>query len=631
MIGFGSPLLLVALIAVPVIAAVIIFGMRRRRRAEDQFAGGGLASLRSGRVSPLLSGAKLALLLTVAGLLAVSMARPQAGQTSLLLPREGGDVVIAIDVSRSMQVADVQASRLDAAKRAAKSLINHLGGDRVGLVAFAGSSTLRFPLTTDDEAASQVIDSLGIEESGIKPGTDIADALATARGAFSADNTRSKVVVIVSDGEELSGDDLAAAKAAADSGLIVHTVGVGTSSGGPVFAVNPRNNRSDPVIDPATGKQAISFRDDANLRQLASAGQGRAYDGNTTDFAFDLGASIDRLEKTRFNSGATNTPIERFQIPLALALALLVIDTLLIEGALAVRWHLRSRRRSLAGGPASSLAHLSLFVLLAPLLLFLNACSSGPHTVENLNRDGNRAYQAGDFAKALETYRRAEVLRPDLPALNYNAGNSLYRQNDFEHAVGEDQRAVHSSDPEVQDRAYYSMGNAYVKANQLREAADAYKSALRANPSDVDAKYNLEVIQRQIDEQQARQQANQGQQPQPGQNGQQNPNQQGQGEGQGEPHPANSAQAGQPATGETGAGQPGQPSNSTANGSASGFTGTPAGQAENLDPALKRALDQFRQTGSVDDALQALDILGQQERLRQAGGSTPRQSQGRDW
>ena len=135
-----------------------------------------------------------------------------------MLPREGGDVVIAVDVSRSMQVGDVQPTRLDIAKRAAKSIVNHLGGDRVGLVAFAGSATLRFPLTTDDEAANQVIDSLTIEESGVKPGTEIAEALASARGAFTPDKTRGKVIVVISDGEDLSGNDLAAAKAAADSG-----------------------------------------------------------------------------------------------------------------------------------------------------------------------------------------------------------------------------------------------------------------------------------------------------------------------------------------------------------------------------------------------------------------------------
>jgi Ca-activated chloride channel homolog len=268
--------------------------------------------------------------------------------------------------------------------------------------------------------------------------------------------------------------------------------------------------------------------------------------------------------------------------------------------------------------------------LLAVPLLALAACGGAKHPIEDLNRDGNRQYQSGNFASALEIYRRAEVLRPDLPALNYNAGNTLSRQNDFDRAVGEDQRAVHSSDPEVQDRAYYSMGNAYVKSNQLREAADAYKSALRVNPSDVDAKYNLEIIQRRIDQEQARQQ--QTPQQQPSQRGDpQDQQQQGQGQQAGQGQQSGESQNAQQGAGQPGASQGAQGSPSAQNGSASGYTGSQAGNAENLDPNLKRAIDRFNQTGSVDDALQALDILGQQERMQQSGSGTPNQSQGRDW
>lgn len=260
------------------------------------------------------------------------------------------------------------------------------------------------------------------------------------------------------------------------------------------------------------------------------------------------------------------------------------------------------------------------------------ACGSVPHAAERLNQDGNRQYAARDYAGALETYRRAEVLRPDLPALNYNAANTLNQQSDFQRAVSEDQQAIHSTDPAVQDRAYYSMGNAYVRTNQLREAVDAYKSALRVNPSDMDAKYNLEVIERKLGQEEARQQPQPGQdqsgRSQQGQDGQQAQPGQGQAGAQG--------QDGQPQAGQAAGASAGQPSGATGNGTASGYTGTPAGQAAALDPDLKRALDQFDRTGNVDDALRALDIAAQQEQTRQqqaqqTGGGGPAQSQGRDW
>lgn len=339
MIQFGLPLLLLLLIAVPLLAATLAWGIWRQRLGAARFAGSGLALLRSGRISALRRGIKAALVLTVAALLVLSIARPQMGKHHVLLPREGSDVVIALDVSRSMSVNDVTPSRLTHAEQAADALIEHLGGDRIGVVVFAGSASLRFPLTTDFQSAEQVINGIAIKDSGVQGGTDLATALNTARTALTGDKTTGKVIVLISDGEDLSGNDLAATQDAAKAGVTVNTIGVGTASGGPVFAVSGETNAASPVVDPSTGKQVISHRDDGHLRQLAAAGHGSAYNGNTTDFAFDLSTAIDSLQKTRFESGDTTIPIERFQIPLALALALLVLDSLIAE----------SRRR-----PASS-------------------------------------------------------------------------------------------------------------------------------------------------------------------------------------------------------------------------------------------------------------------------------------
>ena len=331
MIHFGLTPLLLLLLTAPLLAFVLGWGIRRQHLAAARFAGGGLALLRSGHSSRLRRGLKATLLLLVVVLLAVSIARPQIGSHHVLLPREGSDVVIALDVSRSMGVTDVAPSRFDRAKQAANALIDQLGGDRVGVVVFAGSASLRFPLTTDFQSAQAVIGGIAIKDSGVAAGTDLAVALTTARAAFTGDKTTGKVIVLVSDGEDLSGNDLAAAHNVAGAGIIVDTIGVGTAKGGPVFAVNAETNAATPVIDPDTGAQAVSHRNDSNLRQLAAAGHGTSYDGNTTDFAFDLSTSIDRLQKTRFESGAATIPIERFQIPLAIALALLVLESLIAE------------------------------------------------------------------------------------------------------------------------------------------------------------------------------------------------------------------------------------------------------------------------------------------------------------
>jgi Ca-activated chloride channel homolog len=289
-----------------------------------------------------------------------------------------------------------------------------------------------------------------------------------------------------------------------------------------------------------------------------------------------------------------------------------------------------------------SITRLERFVLLAAVACaaLLAGCGSNQPRAEQLNGQGNQLFAAGDFARALETYRQAEVLRPDLPAISYNAANALNHQNDFARSLDEGQRAARSTDASIQNHAYYGMGDAFTHLNQLREAIDAYKSALRADPSDVDAKYNLEVVERQLDQQQAEQaqQQTQAQQAQTQQSIQSPQDQQQQSEQaqQGQPggdqgQQAAAAQAGQAAQGNQAQQGQGQSNAAQPSGSASGYTGTPAGQAQALDPDLKRALDQFNQTGSIDDALKALDIAGQEERLRQSGSGAPPQAQGRNW
>lgn len=311
---------------------------------------------------------------------------------------------------------------------------------------------------------------------------------------------------------------------------------------------------------------------------------------------------------------------------------------------------------------------------LAVLALCTAACAKP--SAQKLNEDGNQAYSRGDYQPALDDYRRAQVARPDLPALSYNAGNALYRQGDYTRAIGESQRASSAADPEVAAKAFYSLGENYYRQGKLHDALDAFKNALRIDPSDHDAKYNVEVIQAQLDreaaslaqiQQQAQQnqqqnQPNQQNQPQNGQNqpnpqnqpGGQNPppqaqpGQQGQPNqggqqppGQGQPGSQQSGQGQQPQPGQQnqagqnqpGSGQPGapsgQPGSPAAAGGQAGTAGTPGPsprqQAQELQGELQAAIAQYNRSPSIDEALQILDILAQQEQLTQAqqAGRTP--------
>src|SRR5581483_6595950 len=157
---------------------------------------------------------------------AAAAALPRRGERRILLPREGSDVIIGLDVSASMLATDVQPNRLDRAKGILTGLLDRLPGDRIGLVVFAGNAGLRFPLTTDVAVARELIGSTTIKDGGLAPGTGIGDAIRLAVSTFPPDTqTRSRVLVLVTDGEDLAGGPLDAAQQARAQNIVVHTVG----------------------------------------------------------------------------------------------------------------------------------------------------------------------------------------------------------------------------------------------------------------------------------------------------------------------------------------------------------------------------------------------------------------------
>jgi Ca-activated chloride channel family protein len=334
--SFGAPLLLLLLPAlVPVVVALVWLARWRRvavRRLVSGAGGGGSARRRT---------VKAVLVLAGLALIAVAAARPQRGERRVLLPRDGTDVIIALDVSVSMLATDVAPNRFERAKEVLSALLDRLQGDRVGLVVFAGTAMRRFPLSTDITAARELIRSTAIKEGGLGAGTGIGDAVRVAATSFPADDqTRSKVIVLVSDGEDLAGAPQDAVRTARDRGVIIYTLGVGTEEGGAIVIPRPTGT-PERRVDPATGGPAISRRDESVLRSLASAGRGRYIDANEGDPAAAIAEEIGRLARTRFESREGSVPIERFQWLVVAALLLLAGEFLIAE---------TPRRRARAAG-----------------------------------------------------------------------------------------------------------------------------------------------------------------------------------------------------------------------------------------------------------------------------------------
>jgi Ca-activated chloride channel family protein len=249
----------------------------------------------------------------------------------VLLPREGTDVMVALDVSASMLAPDVPPSRFEHAKVLIGQLLYVLHGDRVGLTVFAGNAILRFPLTTDVEAARELINSTAIRDGNLRPGTGIGEALKVAGGAFGPDSARSKLIVLISDGEDLAGDPLPATQTPREQGAVVYTIGLGTEEGSALPAATTAAGRSQPRLDPATGQPAVSRANEALLRQIASAGGGRFFNGNGDAAIPTLTAEIAGLQRTKFQSQEGSLPVERYQWFVGAALALLLLESVLPE------------------------------------------------------------------------------------------------------------------------------------------------------------------------------------------------------------------------------------------------------------------------------------------------------------
>jgi Ca-activated chloride channel family protein len=254
--------------------------------------------------------------------------------------REGIDLIVAIDTSRSMLATDVKPNRLARAKLAVQDLLAQLGGDRIGLVAFAGSAFLQCPLTLDSGAFSQSLEAI---EAGIIPrgGTSLSAAIDASLEAFEGRQAEHQALVIITDGEDLGGDLDEAIKRATDRGVKIYTVGIGTSEG----ELIPLEHGG--FVKDRKGQVVKSRLDETTLQKIATD-TGGAY-LHATDTAFGLAELyrdyIATMEKRELASTLERRYEHRYQIPLALALVLLVVEAVLgdrrIERARA-RWRRRA-------------------------------------------------------------------------------------------------------------------------------------------------------------------------------------------------------------------------------------------------------------------------------------------------
>ena len=337
---FGAQWCLWLLLAVPVLAALLLLAFRRRRRLLERLGDLPLMERLSGSLSQEKRLIKAALLVVASVFLILALARPQWGAKTEVVTRRGIDVMVAVDTSLSMLAEDVKPSRLEQARAAVLSLMDLLQGDRIGLVAFAGTAYVACPLTLDYSAAAMFVDVLDPDLLPV-PGTAIAAAIRTATAAFPEQVRRHKVLILITDGEDHEGDVEAAAAAAAEQGVVIYTVGLGSPAGTPIPLRNERGEVTGYKEDKERRKVTSRLGEDA-LEAVAAATRGKYF--RSTPEGIELRRiyeEIAAMDQKSLSSRLQTAYEERFPIPLAAALMLLGLEAALGE------------RRRLASTPAA--------------------------------------------------------------------------------------------------------------------------------------------------------------------------------------------------------------------------------------------------------------------------------------
>ncbi len=321
---------LAALALVPLAAALFALASRRRRRALEVFGELALVRRLTDSVSAAARRWKAALLLVALALLAVSLARPQFGSRVETVRSVGQDIVVAVDLSTSMLAEDAAPNRLERARLAILRLIGNLDGDRIALVAFAGSAFVQSPLTVDYSAAAMFLDAMHPDMMPVQ-GTDLGAALRVSLDALEQNARDARVIVLVTDGEHLEGDFEAELERAVESGVEVHVVGIGSPEGVPIPQYDETGTRvgflrdeEGSVVTTRLDEQTLaSVAESTGARYVRAGAGGTAFDDLVDEIANVEGEALDARQVTLFE--------EQFQIFLGIALFFLWIEWLLPE------------------------------------------------------------------------------------------------------------------------------------------------------------------------------------------------------------------------------------------------------------------------------------------------------------
>jgi Ca-activated chloride channel family protein len=272
---------------------------------------------------------KMVLFLLAFSSLVLAAVNPQLGYKTEDATSLGVDVIIALDVSRSMLAEDIKPNRMERAKLAVSRLIDQLENDRVGIVIFAGTAITQVPITNDKETAKMILKTINTGSVQVQ-GTALEAAINRSITSFSQVNMGSRVVIVVSDGENHQDDPLPAAARASENEIIIHTVGVGTQQGAPIPIY--QNNQLSGFLRDKEGNTVISRYDEGILRQIAQESGGSFSSGTGPDLGLnEILQQIRNMQQQEIETTQFSEYESRFHYFLALALIFLLIEVFIFE------------------------------------------------------------------------------------------------------------------------------------------------------------------------------------------------------------------------------------------------------------------------------------------------------------
>jgi tetratricopeptide (TPR) repeat protein len=465
MLHFQYTEYLLSLAALPVIILLYFLLVRWKRRAARKIGDPSLVRQLTKGFSSKKFNTKLLLFITAFALCAFGVAGLVQPDGTQKVNLKGIDVMIALDVSKSMLAQDIKPSRLERAKQVVTKIIDNLPDDKIGIVIFAGRAYLQMPMTVDHAAAKMYLSSASPDDVPTQ-GTVISQALKMSYAAFNPKEKTYKAIVLISDGEDHDDNAIKIAKQLGHEGIMVNTVGIDSPQGSPIY--DPETN-ADKIDN--KGNIVITKLNQEELSNIAKNGNGlyQLYT-STNEVANNIKEKLSGIGQSTISDNSFDAFKQYFQYFLGAAFFILIIEFFISE------------KRKLNRKVSTALL----------IFFFINNSLFAQNAKDEIIK-GNEAYKKNDFSGAENFYRGALKIVDSNSTANYNLGNALYRKDNTDEAVhAYDNTIQNSPDNITKEKAYYNKGVAYQKAKKLPECINAYKNALMLSPQDEDARQNLQ-------------------------------------------------------------------------------------------------------------------------------------------